>query len=205
MGNERLSVWARFREARKPVPHVYGDLRNFASRVEGYRAAPELERLEAVAVLTTRVTKVSHPGFATVLGAGVAAVAAYVGVLGTYALFLQQSAVAVGRDAQSRADALTDAGRTEQASTALQAIKAVGEVLHSGTDIVFILGGVVAGAAVIGWLVIHDKAHSGATAQAWLTAFERVDAERVPADGEANRFRFPIPRLNWRSRGNREP
>ncbi|MFJ7288631.1 hypothetical protein ACIQUC_09970 [Curtobacterium sp. NPDC098951] len=183
---------------------MYGNLRDFASRIERYRTAPELERLEAVAVLTTRVSRVSHPGFATVLGAGVAAIAAYVGVLGTYALFLQQSAVAVGRDAQARADALTDAGHTEQAVEALKAIKSVGEVLNSGTDIVFALGGVVAAAAVVGWLVIHENAHSGATAQAWLTAFARVDAELTPSNNDPTYDRHRKPWTHWRPRRSRD-
>lgn len=177
MKDERSSLWARARAASKPVPHVYGNLRDFASRLAGYRNAPRTERLEAVAVLTARVAKGAHSGFTTMLGAGIAAVAAYVGVLGTYALFLQQSAVAVGRDAQARIDALTDAGKVEQASAGSKAMRAVGEVLQSGTDIVFTLGGVVLVAIVIGWLLVHDKAQAGAIAQAWLTAFERVDAE----------------------------
>ena len=175
--DERSSLWARARAASKPVPHVYGNLRDFATRLDDYRNASRTERLQAVAVLTARVAKGSHSGFTTMLGAGVAAVAAYVGVLGTYALFLQQSAVAVGRDTQARVDALTDAGKAEQASAGIKAMRGVGEVLQSGTNIVFTLGGVVLAAIVIGWLLVHDKAQSGAVAQAWLTAFERVDAE----------------------------
>ncbi|MDP9736120.1 hypothetical protein [Curtobacterium sp. 260] len=179
MKNERSSLWARVRAASKPVPHVHANLHDFAIRLDDYRNAARAERLEAVAVLTAQVAKGAHSGFTTMLGAGIAAVAAYVGVLGTYALFLQQSAVAVGRDTQARIDALTDAGKVEQASVGMKAMRAVGDVLQSGTDIVFTLGGVVLAAIVIGWLLIHDRAQAGAIAQAWLTAFERVDAEEA--------------------------
>ncbi|MEN0104021.1 MAG: hypothetical protein AAGC90_13955 [Curtobacterium sp.] len=109
-GAQLESYWRRIFPGQ--TAHVHTDLLRFEERLSAYRAASPTERLEAIVVLTERSARARSSSPSTVLGAGVAAVAAFAGLMGTYTLFLLQSVVAVARDAQVRADDLVDAGRT---------------------------------------------------------------------------------------------
>ncbi|OII28857.1 hypothetical protein BIV03_00980 [Curtobacterium sp. MCBA15_016] len=104
----------------KTPEHAHSDLRNFEQRLTAYRNASDAARAEARAVLRKRSAAAGSTLPGTVLGAGLTAIVALTGLIGTYTIFLMQSGVAAARDAQVRSDDLHDAGNLEEARTSLR-------------------------------------------------------------------------------------
>ncbi|WP_144761796.1 hypothetical protein [Curtobacterium sp. 9128] len=176
----------------KTPEHVHSDLRNFEQRLTAYREASDAARAEARAVLRNRSAAAGSAIPGTVLGAGLTAVVALTGLIGTYTIFLMQSGVAGARDAQARSDALHDAGKLEEATTSLSAaMKSLDGLLSSGGELLVGIGAVVVGSIFLAWVIARDRAALHAVATAWLEAYLEVE-DTAPVGGAT------VPRVWWK-------
>ncbi len=186
VGRHVLSWWRR--AFPRTPEHVHSDLRAFEQRLTAYRAASDSARAEARAVLRNRAVAAGSALPGTVLGAGLTAIVALTGLIGTYTIFLMQSGVSAARDAQVRSDALNDVGKLDDAKTTLSAaLNGMDSLLHSGGELLITIGAIVLGAIFLAWVIARDRAALHAIASAWLEADLEVE-NPAPA---------PLQRSRW--------
>jgi len=175
----------------KTPEHVHSDLRNFEQRLTAYRDASDAARAEARAVLRNRSAAAGSALPGTVLGAGLTAIVALTGLIGTYTIFLMQSGVAAARDAQVRSDALHDAGKLEEARTSLSGVlKGLDSLLSSGGELLVTMGALVVGSIFLAWVIARDRAALHAIATAWLKAYLEIEDAASDDDTSGTRARW---------------
>jgi hypothetical protein len=169
---------------------VHANPRDFEKRLAVYRAASDIARAEARAILRKRAAESGSSLPGTALGAGLAALVGLIGLIGTFTIFLMQSGVGAARDAQVRADTLRDAGKLDEARTSLSAaIRGVDGLLNSGGDLLIQIGVVVLAGIFTAWIIARDQAASHAIATAWLETYLEVENAPTAAPPRRGWFR----------------
>lgn len=165
------------RSRRLPPRHVYEDLADVAQRADAYAAAPEAERVAAIAELTRRRTAFSAT-FASTVAALV--IAAIVGLAAAYSSYLAMYASTVSEIRASAVELAEFFDSHESWEAAKQARQAADTALGTMFDVTLTAPWVLVIVLLTSGLVVYWAtwvSRRGSIAAAWLAAYALAEKE----------------------------